>query len=200
VEKSTEAEFQIETAQEITVDSTNTSGVVAQAELEGELSAPVGGVKNFAHNDAVDLRAESNEPATMPSVMSGHDTSLQLSLESSPEVQISAENGDISGNATADEPAETHPPSSLENNQIDEPQLSTLSQKIDSNADSIQLVVSTLATFEGHQDGDSSEDSDGGEWITPSNLKKKQLEDANPASTKTPEPKVMQAVSTLDPL
>lgn len=46
---------------------------------------------------------------------------------------------------------------------------------------------------------DDSDELDSGGWITPSNLKKKQAEDANASTTQTPEPKVMQvAVLTTD--
>lgn len=46
---------------------------------------------------------------------------------------------------------------------------------------------------------DSDPDSDGGGWITPGNLKKKQAEDASASTKQTPEPKTMQvAVLTSD--
>lgn len=49
------------------------------------------------------------------------------------------------------------------------------------------------------EDDQPSEDSDGGEWITPTNLKKKQAEDASASTKQTPEPKTMQvAVLTSD--
>ncbi|KAL4927782.1 rRNA-binding endoribonuclease [Aspergillus undulatus] len=48
------------------------------------------------------------------------------------------------------------------------------------------------------EDGGASE-SDGGEWITPSNLKKRQARDENNSATAAPEPKVMQvATMTTD--
>lgn len=47
------------------------------------------------------------------------------------------------------------------------------------------------------QDGDA--ESDGGEWITPSNLKKRQIRDESASSSTVPEPKVMQvATMTTD--
>ncbi|KAE8145949.1 Nin one binding Zn-ribbon like-domain-containing protein [Aspergillus avenaceus] len=49
------------------------------------------------------------------------------------------------------------------------------------------------------QEEDEAADSDGGEWITPSNLKKKQARDENSSAAATPEPNVMQvATMTTD--
>ncbi|KAF9885628.1 Nin1 binding protein [Aspergillus nanangensis] len=50
---------------------------------------------------------------------------------------------------------------------------------------------------EENEDGEASDD--GGEWITPSNLKKRQARDENNSAAATPEPKVMQvATMTTD--
>ena len=152
----------METPQENPAGSTNGSQVVAQAEVGGEPPAPAGGVETLAQNDAASSREESNELVTMLTVTSGHDTSLPPPIESSPEVQASTVNGDVAGDAIANEPAETPLPSPLENNKIDEPHLSALSQGIKSDTDPIQLAESTVPTLERSQDGESSDDSDDG--------------------------------------
>jgi RNA-binding protein NOB1 len=52
---------------------------------------------------------------------------------------------------------------------------------------------------EAKDEEDEAADSDGGEWITPSNLKKKQARDENISASAKPEPKVMQvATMTTD--
>ncbi|GAB1193097.1 Nin one binding Zn-ribbon like-domain-containing protein [Aspergillus pseudonomiae] len=52
---------------------------------------------------------------------------------------------------------------------------------------------------EPQEEDDEAADSDGGEWITPSNLKKKQARDEGISASATPEPKVMQvATMTTD--
>lgn len=49
---------------------------------------------------------------------------------------------------------------------------------------------------EDEEDGEEGEDSDGGgEWITPSNIKKRQAQDESAGVSATPEPKVMQVAS-----
>lgn len=54
------------------------------------------------------------------------------------------------------------------------------------------------ATAQGADSEDGS-DSDGGEWITPSNLKKRQIRDESAGASEAPEPKVMQvATMTTD--
>ncbi|KAL4951530.1 Nin one binding Zn-ribbon like-domain-containing protein [Aspergillus filifer] len=54
------------------------------------------------------------------------------------------------------------------------------------------------AEAENEEDGEDAE-SDGGEWITPSNLKKRQARDENSSASAAPEPKVMQvATMTTD--
>ena len=48
-------------------------------------------------------------------------------------------------------------------------------------------------------DAQDGEESDGGEWITPSNLKKRQIRDESASTSTAPEPKVMQvATMTTD--
>lgn len=59
--------------------------------------------------------------------------------------------------------------------------------------------VSNLPEESTEIEDDSGGDSDGGGWITPSNLKKKQAEDASASTKQTPEPRTMQvAVLTSD--
>ncbi|KAL4958957.1 rRNA-binding endoribonuclease [Aspergillus stella-maris] len=50
-----------------------------------------------------------------------------------------------------------------------------------------------------NEEGEEDAESDGGEWITPSNLKKRQARDENSSASAAPEPKVMQvATMTTD--
>jgi RNA-binding protein NOB1 len=65
-----------------------------------------------------------------------------------------------------------------------------------------EAVEGGVDESQGQEDEDeeeNEEDSDGGDWITPSNIKKRQAKDETIAASATPEPKVMQvATMTTD--
>jgi len=66
-------------------------------------------------------------------------------------------------------------------------------QPIESIAEIIECL--DISTTQEHQADEVSDDSDSEGWITPSNIKKKQLEDTNANASDAPVPKAMQVVS-----
>lgn len=70
----------------------------------------------------------------------------------------------------------------------------------DTTVDSVPEEIQHEVNEDGDEEAEEGEDSDGGgEWITPSNIKKKQARDEATGVSATPEPKVMQvAAMTTD--
>ncbi|PLB43138.1 20S-pre-rRNA D-site endonuclease nob1 [Aspergillus steynii IBT 23096] len=84
-----------------------------------------------------------------------------------------------------------------EESQVEAAAPATESAKDDAQVDS-SAVQALEEEAKQEEDPDAADESDGGEWITPSNFKKRQARDEGSSST-TPEPKVMQvATMTTD--
>lgn len=82
---------------------------------------------------------------------------------------------------------------------VDEFSKTTISDNVTDTSDAAK-VDSAQVSPEESPEADSASDSDGGEWITPSNLKRKQAQDSNPsgATATAAAPKVQVATITTD--
>jgi RNA-binding protein NOB1 len=133
--------------------------------------------------------------ATSTTVTTGYDASSAPSLGSSPDLQFPTESGVDVEESISNVLDKTYLSNLAEDSQSDSVQTATPLSVIEKEKSPNLADRSPLSDPEENDGSESAEDSDGEGWITPSNLKKKQLEDSNLASTKSTEPKVMQAVS-----
>ncbi|EAU31184.1 conserved hypothetical protein [Aspergillus terreus NIH2624] len=113
--------------------------------------------------------------------------------ESKPETTTEVKDEEKSSNADVDIVAEDLKNATLETETKEEPQESQESQEASAPAE-----AEPETNDEDKEEDGAASDSDG-EWITPSNLKKRQVRDDNISADASPEPKVMQvATMTTD--
>lgn len=146
--------------------------------------------------DAAKLEAESSTSVPEVAKSSGQpvaESAEQASLETGTPSTADADSSlDAAADVKEDEKSSVPAPNSDDVAQVaSELESSNMN---DYGAPASEQVISPAET-----EDDMASDSDGGGWITPGNLKKKQAEDASASTKQTAEPKTMQvAVLTSD--
>ncbi|KAK5162903.1 20S-pre-rRNA D-site endonuclease nob1 [Saxophila tyrrhenica] len=156
-----------------------------------------------------------NGAAPQKEVAEGHGAGGEAQEQNTADEAVTTEkaaNGNNALETTAEEPVENvpeggsadqaEPSNNTDASNVDELKEDLANTNLEAKAspghdDSTPKVDSAQNSAESQEDSDSDSDSEG--WITPSNLKKKQAQDADSSISQTPEPKTMQVgVLTTD--